>query len=567
MLAIASKFLFYYSTLHTGQLYVLRTPNKLNLASLSSQILFLVDGMLIVDSFPHRFDAQLERLFTARASPRSPITKAAAPAATASADWERADYVARLCGLVVDKKLKTNSSPAMFISSLLSKNSSNNQLAAHYDLIIPNLEFKLLIRIPSLSKGGCASNDCNNDGNSSSGTQLITVYLDMRSAIFPLSVLPGMQISLFNLVRKKPLVYKCNQAAVSVLDCVQTFDMLQFKRRPPPPPSSTDKPRQQVATDRHSVHALLADASYIFDCFYSTDSLPPTKADLRETQIDQASFDRAYRLHLLFKHSGHTDNGVEHTNRPMAATIMRLVAQLIKIYELSVRVTCKRCERLASSCNCSPRCANVNKADKSALLEMSHLFRVQVRMKCLVDDHTSMLKISHVDADYQWRSGDIFRDIGDQLFLILVKYLNEIKLPSMPIASDVDALDAIRAQIRTNDGTPTTIDHNYKENHNSNATVALPDDDDDDNNNRFEQCVKVDVYKTLCEHVSSTLLDKYLVFHVDTSEPANVSALQQRIVRNHHQAPFELVKMSELAASQQYKSIFNLHSFQINSIQ
>ena len=93
---------------------------------------------------------------------------------------------------------------------------------------------------------------------------------------------------------------------------------------------------------------------------------------------------------------------------------LKVYAQVVRIYDLSIRIKCTECDNLANSCGC--------KSDNKT-------HRTEVSASFLVDDHTSLIKLSYSNYhfDFKYHPSEMFEPIGDYLHSILLIYLNEIK--------------------------------------------------------------------------------------------------------------------------------------------
>ena len=83
----------------------------------------------------------------------------------------------------------------------------------------------------------------------------------------------------------------------------------------------------------------------------------------------------------------------------------------------------------------------------------------------------------------------------------------------------------------------------------------------------FEAQCKLDIYKTMYDYFYYTILNKYYVFYVDVSEASNARELQALNFRTAKvKANFNMFKLSELSANEQYKSTLALKCYKCISI-
>ena len=97
------------------------------------------------------------------------------------------------------------------------------------------------------------------------------------------------------------------------------------------------------------------------------------------------------RLGLLFRPS--SDEFEDDTQN------IKFLAQITRIYEFCVRVRCRTCSHLAQSCLChgfeimaSKKCVDMTR------------YRVEMNATFQVDDHTSLLKISYAETDFDFKA-------------------------------------------------------------------------------------------------------------------------------------------------------------------
>lgn len=135
----------------------------------------------------------------------------------------------------------------------------------------------------------------------------------------------GMEIRVYDLIKRQDNTYKSNSTVSACLH--QNFDLLDERSHNEP-----DKPSQQHNPNipkRKKLYENLKELDVIFNKFY------------KDHEAGGMLFNSNFRLDLLFK------NKSENTSRSL-----KILAQIIKIYELVLRIKCKICGILASSCCC-----------------------------------------------------------------------------------------------------------------------------------------------------------------------------------------------------------------------
>ena len=62
-------------------------------------------------------------------------------------------------------------------------------------------------------------------------------------------------------------------------------------------------------------------------------------------------------------------------------------------------------------------------------------YNVELKTTFLIDDHTSLIKVNYSNSSYDFRGQEaqLFGPIAKNLKDILLKYLNEIKMPTVPL--------------------------------------------------------------------------------------------------------------------------------------
>jgi hypothetical protein len=189
LLALMSKFLFYYSCLCVDKFYVLRASNnnnnnnkKLDLSNSSLTLLIMNDSMKIfeVNSSLKLIKQNLFDRFKTSLDIIRPIDfDSEAIDENESDSKSNSKYFLNfVSGILIEKKLiqqNVNNNNLSFEQSKL-----NDLLMNQFDLMIPNREFKLMVKLKNTST-------------------LITVYYETKFSLYPLSILPGkLLITLFH---------------------------------------------------------------------------------------------------------------------------------------------------------------------------------------------------------------------------------------------------------------------------------------------------------------------------------------------------------------------------------
>jgi len=362
VMSLTSKFLYFYNFLHLNGFYLLKTKERLEMSfsELKSvdnltAVFFLNDNSLILDEF--NVAKPLKKLYATYQANLNSKTNFKL----------EDDYIRKLTGFLVSKNLKTNK--IQYAQESTSKTSQS--LSSYFDLILPNQEFLLSV----------------NKVDQKDNCDLISVYFDTKLFLFPLCVLPGFKIDLFNLIKKGEKTYK----ATSILRATSDQDAYLLGQ-------STDLTNisnvQTNCSNKNDLFNILnTKIDFLFSNFYSK------FVHTTNLKLDNRT--------LLFKNSGKNEK-------------LKIYAQVVRIYDLSIRVMCTECDYLANSCSC-----------KSA--NKSH--RIEFSMSFLIDDHTSLIKLNYssYNFDFKYHPSEMFEPIGDYLNSILLGYLNEIKLANIPV--------------------------------------------------------------------------------------------------------------------------------------
>jgi len=105
---------------------------------------------------------------------------------------------------------------------------------------------------------------------------------------------------------------------------------------------------------------------------------------------DALTLDASYRQKILFNNEKFTTSGSLGASKD--AQSFKILAQIVRVYEFCIRIKCRQCGHLASACHCNGfKVGKQIDADKC---------RVEVEFVFLIDDHTSLLKCSFTDLDF-----------------------------------------------------------------------------------------------------------------------------------------------------------------------
>lgn len=538
IMSLMSKYLFYCNFLYVGQYYLLKSAqkivnikfDKLNSSStnrgLSMSLLFLDDSFRIIDDFvmPDSFNSVLTNI-------------------NDSYQFKTEDeFIGCLSGTLVEKRLKSNCN--------LVEYDLNETLMNHFDLIVPNKEFKLVVKVHNSIKNKI---------------DFVTVYFDTRFSIYKLCILPGMEIQIFNLIKKSDRVYKSNTSICPSF--IQTFNLLNISNKLENSFTKNQEPNaktSRIVTNlavykKRTLHENLNDLNHIFTC------LNEAKTDSIENSTENGENDSNFNLNLLFK--GPIFDQTKSTDS------IKLLAQIIRIYELNLKLKCKSCNYLANSCNCTKQ-SNCS-ADS---------FKLEFSISLLVDDHTSILKLNYSNQNHDLKSNqsNFFGPISNYLKIILLKYLNEIKMPNIPAQMNQDENQAnfsdpnskIYSAIRDKLNSDTNIETKHKAyfKPENNQTINNSIINANDASFLFDNYVKLDIYKTLYDYFYYSVLDSHQIFYIDLNELSNIREMQKLSVsyatnlklRNFKsKRECGYFKLSEMNSNEQFKSILNLkcHKF------
>jgi hypothetical protein len=297
-----SKFLYFYSFLYNGNSYLLRTAESIHsqlgsstVAKHSKQeaptaILFFDETMTIIDEFTLRN-----------------YTAVTATSNTAKETNEDSQFLSELTGTLIEKKLMINSNLGHGQGLQIS-----TTLLDHFDVVLSNLEFKLVIK--------------------TGPDEVVNVYYDTRFLVYSFCVVPGMRISLSNLIRRNDGAFKANSMLCATFR--QDFNLLKELVETDIINSTLELSSQ---TAKKTLFENLSDLDSLYEHFYSNPirDLKPGAIELNDSE---------FRFNLLFKCSEKSDG-----------QLLKIMAQITKIYDLELRIKCRVCALLASSCACTKK--------------------------------------------------------------------------------------------------------------------------------------------------------------------------------------------------------------------
>ena len=176
ILMLMSKFLFYYNFLRLDQYYLLKTSHKsLSLSSDKSLTLLLMEDSMKIRELPTSEAIVRKNLSFFKLS--SQIIKEITPdsllAVTSNDFASNSDnancFLNSITGVLVEKKLCDN---CQSINSSRINSEKNEALTTRFDVMFPNREFKLVLRLKQ-------------------SNVIVTVYFETRLSIYSLCILPG----------------------------------------------------------------------------------------------------------------------------------------------------------------------------------------------------------------------------------------------------------------------------------------------------------------------------------------------------------------------------------------
>lgn len=107
----------------------------------------------------------------------------------------------------------------------------------------------------------------------------------------------------------------------------------------------------------------------------------------------------------------------------------RVLGQITRIYELHLKITCRKCSRLWNACQCGRQ-------------QMHEDMRVDLSTIIGVDDHTSIVKLAYSTSNFEARfanQSNLFGRMGESLVRMLSKHLAEINMPCVPIQNSIES--------------------------------------------------------------------------------------------------------------------------------
>lgn len=223
---------------------------------------------------------------------------------------EDCPYVSEISGTLIEKRLMTNSNLGYGTGF-----STSSVYLAHFDVLLSNLEFRLLVK--------------------TGPDEVVTIYYDTRFLLYPFCILPGMRVSLSNLIKRNDGAYKSNTMLSSTFR--QDFNLLNELVETDIINSTLELSSQRA---KKTLFENLSELSSVYEHFYSN---PIASLSVDAAEVD----DSEYQFGLLFKCSDRSES-----------QLVKIMAQVIKIFDLELRIKCRICQLLASSCSCSDKETN-----------------------------------------------------------------------------------------------------------------------------------------------------------------------------------------------------------------
>lgn len=491
IISFISKFLFYVNILHSDKLYLLKTDKELDIFSNKypqnePNLIFFQSSLEIIEDFeiPNH-----SNFFNEINENQSFDLKS--------------DFLNSMKAILIEKRLVSN-----FFQS---ENQFDEILIKHYDLILPNKQLKLVV----------TTLDTN---------ETVTIFFDTRYSIYPICVLPGMEIQISDLVKKGDRVYKSNSALKPLP--FQRFSLLSFKNELIP--SNKEK----------SIVKKKLPNNYLFDLDFSFCSLYQFNNKLEDLIKKQHLFN----IKLLFKNSK--------VCQEQNDSLIKIYGQIVKIYELNLRLKCKICSSLISSCNCETKNEKKN-------------YSFEFSTSLLVDDHSSTIKLNYknLNIDLKSKQSNFFYLISEFLLNILFN-LNEIKMIPVPsqinsnefISNELDRTSKVYQNIKDklNDLSEFPTDQNsIDSNRTINNSILSSSLKNHDSSFIFENVVKLDIYKTLYDYLNFNILDKHFLFYIDINDLENFRELRYSNENNQKKLN-QYFRISDLCSNKQFKSVLNL---------
>ncbi|CAF0849166.1 unnamed protein product [Brachionus calyciflorus] len=504
ILSLTGKFLFYFNLLHIHRQYLLKASNKLENFKFSKNLrtntadpvmLFFEENFKIIDDFV------LPEYFTNTLNSDN----------NSEIDNLDIDFIKLLKGTLIEKRLLCNNFQA--------ESEIDETLINHYDLILPNKQFKLVIRTHKAEN--------------------VTIFYDTRFSTFSLNILPGMNIEIYNLIKKSDRIFKASSCLKA--SYFQGFNFLDFDRK------IDSNSSDNKTTKKRNLDENLLEMKNSFTSFYTSES--------SKIHSDDKNNENFFNLKLLFKDSDYYQD--------QCRDLVKIYGQIVKIYDLNLKLKCRFCSNLANSCTCIEDKEN---KFKNLIIDFSTTL--------LVDDHTSLIKLSYQNSNLDLRSNysNFFYSINSFLKNLLMN-LNEIHI--IPVPFQLNSDDFVSNISDTNSkiylAIKEKLDNDCKISPNQNKTInnsilnsAL---NSNDTSYLFDNFVKLDIYKTLYDYLYYTILDKHYLFHIDLHDLTNIKEIQYLNGKKDNSCNFKsknsynYFKLSDLNSNEQFKSILNLKCF------
>lgn len=235
----------------------------------------------------------------------------------------------------------------------------DKSILKHFDILLPMNKFKLTLR---------------NDDNSKNDH---IVYFDASKTftILPLGILLGSNIIVYNLSKAPTAKYFQSKTSLCALSTQQSIKKTIDS-------SSLNVTSQNTAVGEINL-ATNNDSNDLFSMI--------------------SSFDLIYDYYNAEK-------------VPLRSSKLRVLAQLHKIFDLTLKLLCKSCNNFFNHCSCGPK-KNIQNT------------QVKLSSKFQIDDHTSVLKVVYKNDDYDLSDKQsLFRHISSSMLKFL-KNCSQIEIP------------------------------------------------------------------------------------------------------------------------------------------
>lgn len=479
ILALMSKNLFFYHFFLPNFFYLMKSDKKLEIDHSNK---LNISSMIFID------DTTLINISKVKNNDRKKLFSGDFDSSNEQNSTISNEFKSDLCGLLIDKKIKKP-----FTSNVNPK----SNIMDHFDLLIPNKEFKLIIKLDD------QQDDC------------VTVFYDTRYSLHQLSILPGMRIKISNLIKKSECIFKSNSSLTSLYD-----QKLNFFGNV----SIYELDKNQQILKSNAIYDKIANLNTIYESFYTNQN----KIDLDDSYS---------RLNLIFKTTN--EKG------------LKIIGQILKIYELTIRLKCKFCNYLADSCICNSSSCSSSSSSLSTENKITktfidpHKYKVEFNISFLIDDNTSLLRVNYTDFDFDLKSmySNIFYNIPDYIGQILLKYLNELYIPILPINNFNDSDDNYEENLLK------SIQHSKLNNRDTAYSGDSTNLENFFGSNNKEDRVKSDIYKTLYDFLSNTIISRYFVFNI-TPNATITKYYNQKLKLNQ-----QFLKINEGEKHQLFKSV------------